>query len=315
VVLPVTLLGLRSCPNNHDWFTFDLSPGQVIQIDTSFTHSTGDIDMFLLDPSQSVVAGSTSVDDDERIVHTATVGGPHYLQVLLYQDIPPSGNAYSLTIVDLADAVVDLAGCGENVLPPNDDASSGVVPLPFELDFLGATHDSLFVNNNGNVTFDAPLSTFTPFGITDGTQAIIAPFFADVDTRGSGSALVTFGEAMYGGRAAFCANWVGVGYYNSHADTHNSFQLLLVDRSDVSPGDFDAYFNYETITWETGDASGGTNGLGGSSARAGYSNGAGSLFELPGSGVVGSFLDSSPSGLVHGSMNSNVEGRFIFEFR
>ena len=61
-------------------------------------------------------------------------------------------------------------------------------------------------------------------------------------------------------------------------------------------GNFDIYFNYDRIEWEAGDASGGSNGLGGISARAGYSNGSGSALELTGSGVAGSFLDSNTTG-------------------
>jgi len=38
------------------------------------------------------------------------------------------------------------------------------------------------------------LSQFTPNGLNTGVgQPIIAPYFADVDTRGAGSGLVTYG--------------------------------------------------------------------------------------------------------------------------
>jgi hypothetical protein len=67
------------------------------------------------------------------------------------------------------------------------------------------------------------------------------------------------------------------------------------------PGDFRIIFNYDPILWETGDASSGTNGLGGSSARVGFSNGSGqpgSFFELTGSGQNGALLDGGPRSLV-----------------
>ena len=49
----------------------------------------------------------------------------------------------------------------------------------------------------------------------------------------------------------------GVGYFGSHADKLNKFQLILVDRSadTGTAGDFDILFKYDTIQWETGDAS------------------------------------------------------------
>ena len=48
-----------------------------------------------------------------------------------------------------------------------------------------------------------------------GGMPIIAPFFADVDTRGSGSDIVTYsyGNTTYNGRPAFCVDWVNVGYF------------------------------------------------------------------------------------------------------
>ena len=163
------------------------------------------------------------------------------------------------------------------------------MPLPFPIDFFGRRYEQLWVNNNGNVTFDGPLSTYTPFGLTGTSAVIIAPFFADVDTRASGSQLVQYGwgETTYEGHRAFCVNWVDVGYYNVHADKLNSFQLLLVDREDSAAGDFDIVFNYGSIKWETGDASGGIGGLGGSSARVGYSNGDGADRQLVRAGRLG----------------------------
>jgi len=222
---------------------------------------------------------------------------------------------------NLSGALVDSADCTENPLDRNDDGSTEMVDLPFEVNFYGETYDHLWVNNNGNVTFEGPLWTYTPFGLSDAGLPIIAPFFADVDTRGAGSDLVRYGwgETTYAGRPAFCVNWVNVGYYNSHFDKLNSFQLLLVDRSDEDPGDFDMVFNYGTIEWETGDASGGIGGFGGESARAGYSNGTtavGSSFELPGSGIDGYFLDSSAeTGLIHRSFSSSQPGRYIYAVR
>src|SRR5260370_18237441 len=97
-------------------------------------------------------------------------------------------------------------GFRTNSVPRNDDGSSPVVKLPFAINFFGKTRDSGWVNNNGNITFDAPLSTYTPFGLVGTAREIIAPFFADVDTRALGSALVTYGADTVVGRPAFGAN-------------------------------------------------------------------------------------------------------------
>ncbi len=209
-------------------------------------------------------------------------------------------------------------GCKDVVLSPNDDGSSHVTPLGFNLDFFGTAYNEVYVNNNGNVTFDGPLSSYTPFDLTSTSSVIIAPFFGDVDTRDDGSEPVTysFGDGTYGGRRAFCVNWVNVGYYSHGTDKLNSFQLVLIDRSDIAPGDFDIMMNYDKIQWESGSASGGSEGLGGDSARVGYSNGVDTSFELPGSAVNGAFLDSNTAtGLIHNSRNSLQMGRYIFEVR
>lgn len=220
-----------------------------------------------------------------------------------------------------AAAVRPLAGFTTNTLPANDDGSTGLVPIGFTIDFFGSSYSQLYVNNNGNVTFDSGLGTYTPFDLTSTGRVIIAPFFGDVDTRGGLSALVTYGNDVVNGRPAFGVNWagVGVGYYAYHTDKLNVFQLILIDRSDISPGGFDIEFNYDQIQWETGDASGGSGGLGGFSARAGYSNGTGApatFFELPGSAVNGAFLDTNPaSGLIYNRLNNPQNGRYLFFVR
>lgn len=90
----------------------------------------------------------------------------------------------------------------------------------------------------------------------------------------------------------FVANWVGVGYYPSASNLLNSFQMVLVDRSETGACNFDIVFNYNGILWETGRASGGAGGFGGNSARVGYSAGtgiSGSFYEFIGSGVNGAW--------------------------
>jgi hypothetical protein len=221
--------------------------------------------------------------------------------------------AAGLALAPPADANTIVAGFNLHTVPCNDDGSI-TAALGFGFNFFGQTYTSTFVNTNGNVTFDSPLSTFTPFGLLGTNRRIIAPFFADVDTRNPQSGVVTLGTGSFGGRSAFGVNWLNVGYYNTRADKLNSFQLLLVDRSDIAAGDADIYFNYGQIAWETGEASGGRNGLGGSSARAGYSNGTNAALELAGSGINGAFLDGGPNALADGS-NIGVDGRFLFIVR
>lgn len=209
-----------------------------------------------------------------------------------------------------------VSGFTTNSLGPNDDGSTGNLALGFSVNFFGNTYSSLWANNNGNLTFTGPMGTYTPFNLYTTGVPLIAPFFADVDTRGAGSGLLQYNQGTYLGHQTFGATWTNVGYYSFGTNKKNTFQTLLVNRTDTGAGNFDIYFNYDQIQWETGGASGGSNGLGGFSARAGYSNGtAGNSYELPGSGVNGAFLDTNgTTGLIHNS-NVGVNGRYLFTVR
>jgi len=222
-----------------------------------------------------------------------------------------------------AQATPIVPGFNSSTLAANDDGSTGLINLGFSFNYFGTTYTQTYVNNNGNITFTTPLSTYTPFGLTTNTGTpIIAAFFGDVDTRGAGSGLVTYGTGTFTGNGAtsaptFGVNWPSVGYYGFHTDLLNSFQLLLVSRSDLTAGDADIYFNYGSIQWETGDASGGSGGFGGECAHAGYTNGSGAPgtnFEIPGSGICGAFLNGGANQLVT-STNDNVPGQWLFEVR
>ena len=218
------------------------------------------------------------------------------------------------------------AGFRTNLLPPGDDApSSPAVNLGFSANFFGVTFTQVYVNHNGNITFSGPNGTYTPESLDQLPVQILAPFWADVDTRGNtpptAAQDIRYGTDVVNGRPAFGVNWTLVGYFPSQIDKRNTFQLVLIDRSDTGPGNFDIEFNYAQIEWEVGSASGGVNGLCLAGpptcfpASVGYSNGTGqngTYLSLPGSLVPGAFLDSSPTALRTRTLNSNVPGRLVF---
>ena len=209
-------------------------------------------------------------------------------------------------------AIRTTSGFTSRVLAANDDLSAPLEPMGFSINFFGKTRSAAYVNNNGNITFDGALATYTPFGLDSTQHEIIGPFFADVDTRNPASGLVTYGQDTVNGHKAFGANYINVGYYASHADKLNSFQVVLIDRSDSGAGNFDLEFNYAKIQWETGDASGGVGGYGGTPAVVGWSNGTGdpgTSYQLPGSLISGAFLDGGPYALVRQTVNAVVSGQ------
>lgn len=196
--------------------------------------------------------------------------------------------------------------------PGNDDGSV-YVTLPFQLNFFGTTYSNAWLNNNGNITFNASLFNYTPFPIVGNNLPMIAAFFADVDTRTG--PLTQYGGGTVGSWNAWGATWSGVCYYYTHCNRTNIFQLLLIDRSDIATGDFDIEFNYDQIQWETGDASSGIDGLGGNCARAGWTDGASNSYEITGSAECGAYLDGGPHALKDGSLGSNVRGRYVWQVR
>ncbi|HXR03381.1 MAG TPA: nidogen-like domain-containing protein [Verrucomicrobiae bacterium] len=200
-------------------------------------------------------------------------------------------------------------GFDQQNLPANDDGSTASVPLPFTINFLNNSESALYINNNGNVTFDKPLSTYSPINLASAGVKIVAPFWADVDTRNPASGVVTYGTNVVQGYNAFGADWVNVGYYDSHADELLSCQLVIIDRSDIAPGDFDMEFNYDRVEWQWGDVSVGY------PPRVGFSDGT-MDYELPGSGTNGAFMDTNMvTGLVYNSLKTPVLGRYLFLFR
>lgn len=297
-------------PRSEFYRFADLSVAVLVEPDA------GVLDIKVVGPEGDPFAVSASVTD---FLGNALI--PRVVESQSEGLIDAEGNAFSFEIRPRSGTPGSGAmrgGFDDGVLAGNDDDSTGVIPLGFDANFFGSPVSSVFVNNNGNLTFDEPLGEFTPFDLNATGQRIIAPFFADVDTR-SGNVL-TFGKGTVGGHAAFGVTWPGVGCYSSTISVLNYFQVVLIDRSDIQPGDFDIEYNYDSIQWETGQASGGDILCeGGASARVGFSNGTGivgSFFELAGSGIPGAFLDNnSTTGLANNSLNSEQSGRYRFAVR
>jgi hypothetical protein len=171
------------------------------------------------------------------------------------------------------------ADVGDLAMGRNDDGSSAIKMLgagfPHGINFFGETYDSLYINNNGNVTFNGRVGSFTPISFPVSSQPMIAPYWGDVDTR-SGNVPEPVQNNVYYSTALenqFIVTWFYVGYYSARTDKLNAFQLILTDRSDVAQGDFDVEFRYERLEWTTGNASGGSGGLGGVPAQVGFDAG------------------------------------------
>jgi MYXO-CTERM domain-containing protein len=168
------------------------------------------------------------------------------------------------------------AGYGSNVLGANDDGSSAELDLnsafPGGLRFYGGPYTTFWVNNNGNITFAGPVISFTPTPFPIAARPMIAPYWADVDTRGSS----TRGDNrvywhLQPGR--LIVTWHDVGYFAQHDNLRMDFQLIVTNPLSCGSGDFDVQFRYNRCEWTTGDVSGGSGGFGGTAAQAGFDAG------------------------------------------
>ena len=171
-------------------------------------------------------------------------------------------------------------------------------------------YTTLYVNNNGNVTFGAALPDYvaTPIAPTGLAAPIIAPFWADIGTRVSpgqvspsgtstGANLVEYDLDVAGG--VFTVTWNDVGAY-ANRTVPNAFQLQLVSRGN---GDFDIVYRYEAINFTFGDASN-------AHARVGYSSNNGVAYEL--ASVSGLAAVANIENIVG---NTGSAGLYVFQVR
>lgn len=205
-----------------------------------------------------------------------------------------------------------VAGFDATTQERDDDRADQTDLFFAPLNFFGQSYDRGFVGSNGYITFGQPEIEYRPVGL--GTEyrgaPIIAGYYTDIDTRNPASGLVTYGNGVFEGRNAFGATWNAVARFDRQDDAFNTFQILLVDRSDVGAGDFDVVLNYDSIAWDrtTNDVA---------APSVGYSNGTGvdgTFYQLPGSLEFDQFKDGDPRALASNS-NVGVAGRYRFSVR
>ncbi len=202
------------------------------------------------------------------------------------------------------------AGFGENHLDYNDDGSTAEIDItgafPNGLEYFGQRFRSLYVNNNGNVTFGGATGTYTPQRFPVSGNRMIAPWWGDVDTRGGGrpSRNGVYWDISPG---RMVITWHNVGFFSSDNSRENSFQLIIISNELLDQDNlWKVQFRYNRCEWTTGNASGGSGGLGGTPAQAGFDAGDGQTFEiLPGSGS---------NGILNLCTTSNVGVNGIWEF-
>ncbi len=263
---------------------------------------------------------------------SVTVAGTNDAPVSTIQDLTGSVTASPLSHTNttlassyltanhnLTNGLGGTSGFGENSLARFDDSYSGVIDITSlfgasGINFFGHNYTSLYINNNGNITFNGGNSSYSPTSITAGIGGpIIAPFWADVDTRfGNLTASPGFGGHSTGSNLVWydldatngvlTVTWDDVGAY-SMGTVPNAFQMQLINEGS---GNFDIVFRYENISWTYGSATSSSQ-----PARAGYNAQDGvHYYELPQSGIQTDLLN-----LPNLLGNTGIAGVDVFNVR
>ncbi|PWJ49835.1 hypothetical protein SAMN06264364_1241 [Quadrisphaera granulorum] len=198
-------------------------------------------------------------------------------------------------------------------LTPLVDGGLRSASIPFDLSFGGVTRQELWATEDGYVVFTPQRMWGSSYDLTTVVRPLIAPFWADA-TEYRPSERVYSGTTTFEGYPAMCLSWLSTApavTAPSAEQPSNRYQLLLVNRNDRGPGEFDMVFNYDRIQWdETGfyrfEAG----------ATVGWSDGRTGV-EFAGSRKDGAFLDSGPRALTKGWQAGDyapVLGRYVLPY-
>uniref|UniRef100_A0A8C1Y1K2 Si:dkey-32n7.7 n=1 Tax=Cyprinus carpio TaxID=7962 RepID=A0A8C1Y1K2_CYPCA len=143
-------------------------------------------------------------------------------------------------------------GVEDGISPQSDDGSSPLIPLLQPFVYFGREYDKIFVNNNGDLTFDKPLFWWYPYYFPAYSSIdIIAPLWTDIYNyekgtisyrqvtdarllnRASREIKKYFPNLNFSASWVFIATWDKVPYFgNSKAES--TFQVVLVSGKNMS---------------------------------------------------------------------------------
>jgi len=268
-----------------DW----ADPGEQIVIDQLITSATTQIQFRVPRDLQSVATfarfryshtpglsynTSPSIPDDQlpdgevEDYMVNIIAGTSSLSGYIFNDLNANGVWDTQPSQQLPPVNVLPPGAGNIIVPAGDDLASAAIPLGFDFEFFGKTYNQIYVSTNGLVSLANPVTTFSASGFPQG-EPVLAPFWADVDTRATGQIRLQRSTSARG-NPVVQIDWIDVGYFNQHNDKKNTFSLYIED----DPGGDIVVFHYFNMQWTTGDGQG-VNGFGAPGAVIGYDAGDG----------------------------------------
>ena len=164
--------------------------------------------------------------------------------------------------------------CKDSVCGSHLDDGSSSQSLLFNFDFFGKSFSRVYINTNGNLSFESGTPTFTSTGFPLEGVPMVAPFWADVNIGDSEDSDLGHVWKKQFSNHAYAFAWDHVGPFGGTMDQENTFMVMISDGNDATmgPGN-NVCFCYEDMQWTTGGASRGVDGFGGSPATVGANAG------------------------------------------
>jgi hypothetical protein len=126
-------------------------------------------------------------------------------------------------------AILTDPGCLANSMSRNDDYGTESIDVSAvtTANWYGSAYSSIYINNNGGFAWNDGLGPFTSYqsvNLTTTLRPLVLPVFTDIDTTNSATTVVQFGPltTTFGGRQAYCVNWVNVGHYNASLPVYSA---------------------------------------------------------------------------------------------
>jgi hypothetical protein len=237
-----------------------------------------------------ILASTTVFGQNEPIFNYLTEAQYHYLKT--HNGLTGNEVVLSPGMVNPNDYKGDVyvssfntekaTGCSGYFAPPGpaltttsiDDgwASASPFTLPFQFCFYGNPYSQVWMNNNGNISFNNGISTFSSLAFPSVGNTMIAAFWADFYLTNGGTmhATITPTAAIF--------NWVGMGYFNNQSDKVNTCQIVITNGLDPLVIEGNTAIHFADMQWTTGSASGGAAGFFGTPATVGANAGNGTDF-------------------------------------
>lgn len=171
---------------------------------------------------------------------------------------------------------------------------------PSGINYFGTSYTSLYINTNGLITFQGPVTAYTPTSLSSLPYPAIAAFWSDVNiTNGTanGSNNIYWDLDPTTGRVTI--TWLDVRAYSGPGSARNTFQVVLQHTHD---GNFEIDLIYQKIQW--------TNGYTGT-AQVGLTDGGANDYIVPGSGNAAALTGYPNAGLDSGEPAGVWSTRFL----